>query len=173
MKRFITAILTLALTTALSADKASAQQANPVPNLALSVIQTGESGMDGIAGSLGYNEISSTILGFAATETGVMAPDDCPNLHHTFVDFIWALWQDCNDYDVAKDAFRPYIEGTPHALPHLYYPDLGGQEGEDLVDLWFELVDAGYTEDEAFEMIEMLMGEERTQWEEPTGHILW
>tara|TARA_B100000809_G_C14946353_1_gene462273 strand:- start:157 stop:261 length:105 start_codon:yes stop_codon:yes gene_type:complete len=23
------------------------------------------------------------------------------------------------------------------------------------VDLWFELVDAGYTEDEAFEMIEM------------------
>jgi len=27
------------------------------------------------------------------------------------------------------------------------------------VDLWFELVDAGYTEDEAFDLIEMVMGE--------------
>ncbi|MCH2202860.1 MAG: hypothetical protein MK102_12885 [Fuerstiella sp.] len=35
---------------------------------------------------------------------------------------------------------------------------LGGQEGEDLVDLWFELVDAGYSEDEAFELAEMVMG---------------
>ena len=33
-------------------------------------------------------------------------------------------------------------------------PNFNTQEGEDLVDLWFELVDAGYTEDEAFEMIE-------------------
>jgi len=37
---------------------------------------------------------------------------------------------------------------------------LGGKEGEDLVDLWFELVDAGYAEDEAFEMIDMLMDED-------------
>ncbi|MCH2202859.1 MAG: tyrosinase family protein [Fuerstiella sp.] len=83
--------------------------------------------------------------------------EDHPNLHHCFVDYVWALWQDCNDYDVTKDAFRPFVEGTPHALPHLSYPELGGQEGEDLVGLWFELVDAGYTEDEAFQMIEMVL----------------
>lgn len=80
-------------------------------------------------------------------------PNDCPKLHHTFIDFIWALRQNSNDYDVAKDAFRPFLEGTPHALPHLYYPDLGGQEGEEIIDLWFELLDAGYSEDEAFEML--------------------
>jgi hypothetical protein len=40
----------------------------------------------------------------------------------------------------------------------------GGAEGiidpsdcPELVDLWFELVDAGYTEDEAFEMIELMI----------------
>ena len=38
-------------------------------------------------------------------------------------------------------------------------PNIGGQEGEDIVDLWFELVDAGYTEDEAFDLVEMVIGE--------------
>ena len=56
----------------------------------------------------------------------------------------------------------------PHYYPKLDtgpidpadYPKLGGQEGEDIVDLWFELVDAGYTEDEAFDLIEMVMGDD-------------
>ena len=28
----------------------------------------------------------------------------------------------------------------------------------EIMDLWFELVDAGYTEDEAFDLVEMVMG---------------
>ena len=145
MTRFITTMLTLALITGLSYDNASAQQGNATPNLALSMISTGESGM---------------------------GSDDHPNLHHTFVDYIWAIWQDCNDYDGVKDAFRPYIEGTPHALPHLSYPNLTGPIGgtldrtpavidsdcRNVVDLWIELVDAGYTQDEAFDLVEMVMG---------------
>ena len=69
----------------------------------------------------------------------VVDPDDCPEITCPADDFI--LWEAS--------------------------PQLGGQEGavtaaeaEDIMDLWFELVDAGYTEDEAFEMIEMLMGED-------------
>ena len=126
MTRFITATLTFALITGLSASQVSAAQ-------------------PGVSEEL--------YAGVYSPNTG----DEHPNLHHTFVDFIWALWQDCNDYDGA-DAFRPYLEGTPHALPHLSYPESGGQEGEDIMGLWFELVDAGYTEDEAFEMIENILG---------------
>ncbi|MCH2203043.1 MAG: tyrosinase family protein [Fuerstiella sp.] len=78
--------------------------------------------------------------------------DDHPNLHHCFVDYIWAIWQDCNDYDgIEPDKLSTAI------LDDMPFLEFGGQEGEDLVDLWFELVDAGYTEDEAFETIELLM----------------
>jgi hypothetical protein len=41
----------------------------------------------------------------------------------------------------------------PDDCPNLMDP----ADCPELVDLWFELVDAGYTEDEAFEMIEMVM----------------
>ena len=49
------------------------------------------------------------IIAIAATEVGIMDPNDCPSI----------------------------------------------------VDLWFELVDAGYTEDEAFDLVELVMGEQR------------
>ena len=164
MKRFITATLTLALTAALSADKASAAQANQSPLLALSMVNTAESGMDDITGMLHVSIVDSgggsdlyspdtvdgiiAIIALAATETGIIDPADCPqimdpndcpdvldpstsNLHHCFVDFI----VDPND--------------CPRVVDPVDCPDL--------VDLWFELVDAGYTEDEAFETIELLM----------------
>ena len=49
------------------------------------------------------------------------------------------------------------LRGEKVSIKNVDCPQLDGQEGEDIVDLWFELVDAGYTEDEAFELIEMVM----------------
>ncbi|MCH2202792.1 MAG: tyrosinase family protein [Fuerstiella sp.] len=139
MTRFI-AILTLALTAALSADEAFAVKNKTLDQYVFTGADLySPDTVDGII----------AIIALAATETGIIDPADCPqimdpndcpdvldpstsNLHHCFVDFI----VDPND--------------CPRVVDPVDCPDL--------VDLWFELVDAGYTEDEAFEMIEMVMG---------------
>ena len=65
-------------------------------------------------------------------------------------DFLW-------DFDFVD---CPEIVEPPCDIHWEASPQLGGQEGEDIVDLWFELVDAGYTEDEAFDLVEMVMGDD-------------
>lgn len=118
MKRFITAMLTLALVSGLSAGKASAQQAKDQQSIWNDITFNchATSDLEGII----------AIIALAATETGIIDPSDCPRII------------DIGECDEIID---------PDDCPNL-------------VDLWFELVDAGYTEDEAFEMIEMLMGED-------------
>ena len=107
MTRFITTTLTLVLTAGLSSSDVSAQDA-----LGISMANTAEGGL---------SEISGIVIRFAATELGIIDPDDCPQLGGQEGEDIMGLWQDCNNYD----------------------------------GLWFRLLDAGYTEDEAFEMIEL------------------
>ncbi|MCH2201848.1 MAG: hypothetical protein MK102_07750 [Fuerstiella sp.] len=158
MKRFITATLTLALTAALSADKAPAAQANQSPLLALSMVNTAESGMDDITGMLhvqiedsggGSNFYSSdtvdgliAIIALTAIETGVIDPADCPSV--------------MDDLPFLEQVVDP--EDCPSVIDPADCPQIvDPQDCPDLVDLWFELVDAGYTEDEAFETIELLM----------------
>ncbi len=123
MKRLIATMLILALFTGMSAGKASAQDGIAIAAHTHSVISISSEPDygDGLpplwfTAESGLTDISGMVLRFAATEIGIIDPDDCPRL--------------------------------------------GGQEGEDIVDLWFELVDAGYTEDEAFDLVEMVMGED-------------
>ena len=123
MKRLIATMLILALFTGMSAGKASAQDGIAIAAHTHSVISISSEPDygDGLpplwfTAESGLTDISGMVLRFAATEIGIIDPDDCPRL--------------------------------------------GGQEGEDIVDLWFELVDAGYTEDEAFDLVEMVMSEE-------------
>jgi len=189
MKRFI-AILTLALTAALSADKASAQDFFGIP-----MVNTAESGLDDISGSIlrfaatevgimdlidlswfgeqhkiydysqciwndiTFNEHATSdlegliaIIALAATETGIIDPSDCPS------------YMDPTTAGLADPYLRPEII-DPSDCPRII--DIGEcdeiidpDDCPNLVDLWFELVDAGYTEDEAFEMIEILMGDD-------------
>ena len=174
MKRFITAMLTLALITGLSSDKASAQ---------ISMTNTAEGGL---------NEVSGIIVRFAATETGIIAPNDCPSVvdSQNFIDTLNRVIDIHEPYDLpvdifltdcpeivdpddcprimdrvynAPDDFTAWFQPTtvPTAVPY-EDPAIGARPEycPSIVDLWFELVDAGYTEDEAFEMIEMVMGED-------------
>ena len=141
MKHFTTAMLTLALITGLSADKASAQQANQVPDLVLTMMQTAESGMDDITGMLQWTDSLSNDGGYSYLV--VPAHLDLIANHDGIIYFL-------------NDGSADY----PSPVDPYGCPSPGGQECEDLVDLWFELVDAGYTEDEAFEMIEMVIGQD-------------
>jgi len=90
------------------------------------------------------------IIAFAATEVGIMDPDDCPNLGDKL--FVWG-----DKLQLSTAVMDP--DDCPNVMDPADCPSLGGQEGEDLVDLWFELVDAGYTEDEAFDLIELVIGD--------------
>ena len=139
MKRFSTTTLTLALITGLFAGKASAQDA-------LSLIQTAEGTMsetDGIlhrfaaittTGTTGSDfELVNQDNGHLTIDTqagqGVIDPADCQSI-------------------VDKD--------TAHIPPDsIIHPD----DCPEIMDLFFELVDAGFTDDEAFDLIEMVMGE--------------
>jgi len=51
------------------------------------------------------------------------SPDDpIFYLHHTFVDFIWAVWQDCNDYDGVEPASDSLEYADRVKYPLDYYP---------------------------------------------------
>ncbi|MCH2202815.1 MAG: hypothetical protein MK102_12660 [Fuerstiella sp.] len=134
MKRFI-AILTLALTAALSADEAFAAdvtQDDYIITNGRSYFSAAEA--DDIRLDAWYSPDTVdgiiAIIALAATETGIIGPEDRPNIMAPL---------DCPE----------------------------------LVDLWFELVDAGYTDDEAFEMIEMAIGENgRSGWDQPVTQII-
>jgi hypothetical protein len=197
MKRFI-AILTLALTAALSADKASAQDFFGIP-----MVNTAESGLDDISGSIlrfaatevgimdlidlswfgeqhkiydysqciwndiTFNEHATSdlegliaIIALAATETGIIDPDDCPTVGK--FDSSSTSTQMMPDDDMGHNLYF-----DPHWLLQKRNPN----DCPDLVDLWFELVDAGYTEDEAFDLIEMAMDEDG--WLVGGGYKLW
>ena len=154
MKRFI-AILTLALTAALSADDASAQQANAVPLLALSMAGTAEAPLEEIGGMLMWTDSISNDGDYSDPVVpallDLIADNDC----------IVYLWYDgFADWLSVLNGTDYVMDATPNSLDPSDCPNLGGQEGEDLVDLWCELLYAGYTEDEAFEMIEMVTGED-------------
>ena len=155
MTRFI-AILTLALTAALSADEAFAADVTQDHYI---ITKTGgyfsPAEADDILLDAWYSPDTVdgliAIIALAATETGIIDPSDCPevvdpndcpnvldpsasNLHHCFVDFII----------------------DPVDCPQVMDPD----DCPNLVDLWFELVDAGYTKDEAFDLVELVTGED-------------
>jgi hypothetical protein len=240
MKRFI-AILTLALTAALSADKASAQDFFGIP-----MVNTAESGLDDISGSIlrfaatevgimdlidlswfgeqhkiydysqciwndiTFNEHATSdlegliaIIALAATETGVIDPDDCPSFiapnGNSSVGYTNLYSPDTVNAGQGGDPLPEALQydsdavlaggtlsvsdyngnrilgfnGLPtHDEDSIVLDGSGDAEGvvdpddcPSIVDLWFELVDAGYTEDEAFEMIEMVMGEGPTLFE--------
>ncbi len=147
MKRFITATLTLALFTGMSAGKASAQDvlganyegegfvdlnslnAGPVHGL-----NPGDNGF--VYGAMCTNELIA-IIAFAAKEVGFTCTYVCLRGEKVSI----------------KDVHCPSVIAPSDC------PELGGQEGENIVDLWFELVDAGYTEDEAFDLIELVIGD--------------
>ncbi len=74
-----------------------------------------------------------------------MDPDDCPR--------------------VTDAGLTGPIGGTLERTPTIIDPD----DCPEITDLWFELVDAGYTEDEAFDLVEMVMGEGLVATD-PTGH---
>ena len=68
------------------------------------------------------------------------------------------------------DYSRPQIQQALNAegMPYANLPGTLRADGprwcdnvKEYMDLWFELMDAGYTEDEAFDLIEMVMSEER------------
>jgi hypothetical protein len=99
MKRFITAMLTLALITGLSCGKASAQQANAVPLLALAMqsssgqieMVVGAAFGNGICSTMGVNRsvpLAGTNSGlhsmssplFRSSTTAIMDPADCPSV---------------------------------------------------------------------------------------------
>ena len=147
MKRFITATLTLALITGLSSGKACAQQAND---------------QQGIWNDITFNCHATpdaqgliAIIALAATEVGIIAPSDCPQLGGqegedivcaSFAGVATHPWDRPDGWDLDPDVIAP--------------PDYSaGQEAVDIVDLCFELVDAGYTEDEAFDLIELVIGD--------------
>jgi len=50
------------------------------------------------------------------------SPDDpIFYLHHTFIDYIWALWQDCHDYEgvlASTSAFNGELSGTMYYTPY-------------------------------------------------------
>ena len=129
MKRFLATMLTLALFIGLSSGNASAKDF-----FGISMANTTEGGSDGISGAT---------IRFAATEVGIM----------DLIDLSWLGGQEGEDIVDKDTANIPLYAMDPGACPNL-----DGQEGTDAVDLWFELVDAGYTEDEAFELVEMVMG---------------
>jgi len=133
MKRFITAMLALALTTALSSEKASAQdRMQPQTQLRDSGYFTGMVGKrhNGYepAGQVYYAHGSNSLIPVAGSSDNVNSlfdcrpniidPDDCPevmnpsgsNLHHCFVDFI----VDPNDCPNVVD---PYLHDDGAFLP--------------------------------------------------------
>ena len=65
-------------------------------------------------------------------------------------------------------------DDCPSVMGDVPFLKCGGQEGEDPVDLWFELLYVGYTEDEAFEMSEMVIGEGSwLGWDQPTTPLIY
>ena len=145
MKRFITATLTLALFTCLSAGKASAGNADVTEEL--------YTAFNFIAGSVPNPDTwqgGSTnlywpangliaIIAIAATEVGLVDSADCPKLGGQEGEEI-AASPDRSD-------FRGCIPGDAPDVSHI---DLA-------LGLFFELRDSGFTEDEAFELVEMVM----------------
>ncbi|MCH2202241.1 MAG: hypothetical protein MK102_09735 [Fuerstiella sp.] len=89
------------------------------------------------------------IIALVGTETGIIDPYYHPKLDTGPIDP--AAYRKLDTGPIDPAAYRKLDTGP---IDPIDYRSLGGQEGEELVDLWFELVDAGYTEDEAFEMIE-------------------
>ena len=150
MTRFITTTLTLVLTAGLSSSDVSAQDA-----LGISMVNTAESGLmidpEGLyqtnelelAPSLGLDGLIA-IIALAATETGIIDPDDCPQV-----------------VDACLDRLRYPLDRTPSVIDPADCPRIvDPNDCPEIMDLWFELVDAGYTEDEAFDLVEMVMGED-------------
>jgi hypothetical protein len=154
MKRFI-AILTLALTAALSADEAFAQISGGggVNDYLIGDVVAGLYSPDTVDGII-------AIIALAATETGIIDPDDCPTVGK--FDSSSTSTQMMPDDDMGHNLYF-----DPHWLLQKRNPN----DCPDLVDLWFELVDAGYTEDEAFDLIEMAMDEDG--WLVGGGYKLW
>ena len=102
-----------------------------------------------------------------------MDPDDCPNLHHNSSGGGYT-------YPVVLASRTPWDQPTGNApifrlstpTSNLSFGVMAPNDcpnfvdastlptGPQVVDLWCELLYAGYTEDEAFEMIEMVIGED-------------
>ncbi len=151
MKHFTTALLTLALFTGLSAGKSSAQGFRPVPS---PVVWLADDPVDEIGSSnfdIGCNQVTCypeiDITNFAGC-----LPGDIDGLIAIIAIAAKEVgFTDACDYIC--------LRGEKVSIKDVNCPQLGGQEGEDIVDLWFELVDAGYTEDEAFDLIELVMGD--------------
>ena len=152
MTRYI-AILTLALTAGFSPGKASAQQASAVPLLSSSMANTAESSLDQMGGMLMRTD---------------SATDDCSSLEiNGFSSVPYTEHFQGKSVIPVNDAYFPDDDGnTIGCGPYLFILDdmpfleLGGQQGDNLVALWLEVVDAGLTEHEAFEIIRMLSDED-------------
>jgi hypothetical protein len=135
MTRYI-GILALALTAGLSSGNASAQQANAVPLLALSMFQTAESSLDQMGGKLMWTD---------------SATDDSPRVEiNGFTSVPYTEHFQGESVSLAKYAYVPDDDGYTVRDNTNY---TGCQRCLAVMEVWTALVDAGYTEDEAFEMM--------------------
>ena len=117
------AILILVLISGLSVGKASAQQSHAFPRLVLGMMNT-------IGGTLVWYVVGVDDFSFYSGDGDEIYTDSATDDLSLIIDP-----DDC-----------------PSAMGDVPFLKCGGQEGEDPVDLWFELLYVGYTEDEAFEM---------------------
>ena len=153
----------LALSTGLCAEKSPAQDV-----FGISMANTAEGGLSEIMGTV------VRFAAFAATELGITDLVDCPQLGGREGE---DLMIDPETVATRNEFYRPNPCGDGLVYGALCnnelavdtdladgvdgngvnVPKLGGQEDEDVINLWFELVDAGYTEDEAFDLVELVM----------------
>jgi hypothetical protein len=77
--------------------------------------------------------------------------DDCPDVIVTSYGSHGVTQPHYHNIMQTPDLSGTGLTEDPDDRPNIMDPD----DYPNLVDLWFELMDAGYTEDEAFEMIEL------------------